>query len=174
MTSSINSRDRRAFLFGLSVTAALALGVIETRAKAAMSGSEIMAGAKATLDKIYAARPDLAALGARAAGVLATPGILEAGVLLRGAYGEGVLLVDGEAESFWSYGATTVGARGRAKPSRMALFFKTEAALDAFRQRGRVALDSAFELGIVAVTVARDGALVDGAPLGGRYSRINP
>lgn len=88
-----------------------------------------------------------------AAAVLIIPNVTKASAIVGGAYGEGALLIDGAVNSYWSYGAASIGFQIGAQQTRQALFFMTDKALDDFLAA------KGFEIGADAeITVLDDGA----------------
>ena len=153
-TPTITRRDalRR---FGAGGAAAVAATSLTTPALAD-TAAEINAGVNAALPELYAAYPGSEGIAQRAAGALVIPRIVKAGFFVGGAYGEGALIVQGQTESYWSYGAASFGLQFGAQKTRQVLFFMTQEALDKFRT------STGFEIGVDAeVTLVDSGVGVE-------------
>lgn len=181
--------SRRAAVLGLAAGAgAAALGAAPA-ARAATAG-EINAGVTASLNELFAVQPGARGLYDKAIGVLIIPQVIKAGFIVGGAYGEGALLLRGRTDSYWSYGAASIGFQAGGQSTRQALFFMTQTALDQFLR------DDGFEVGadaeitlittglevavdstearspIIAFVFGRKGLLGGASLQGGKYSRI--
>lgn len=141
--------------------------------------------------ELVAVLPEARKLFDEAEAVLIIPKVTKAGVVVGGAYGEGALQVGGVTDSYWSYGAASLGYQIGVQQTRQAMFFMTDAALSGFLA------DNGFELGadaevtlindgaelsvdttkntkpIIVVVYGRDGLLAGASVQGGKYSRID-
>jgi lipid-binding SYLF domain-containing protein len=70
----------------------------------------------------------------QAAGVLIFPDIVEMGFGVGGEFGEGLLLVDGEAVDYYATAGETYGMAPESEYKAEVIFFMTESALDDFRK----------------------------------------
>lgn len=70
----------------------------------------------------------------RAAGVLVFPDIVEMGFGVGGEFGEGLLLVDGEAVDYYATAGKVYGMAPESEYKAEVIFFMTESALDDFRK----------------------------------------
>lgn len=104
---------------GLSLPALLAAG----------TATEIQRDATAALDKLYDRSPGARALAEQAAAILVFPGIIQAGLLIGGQYGEGALLRDGQWVSYYSTAGASYGLQAGAQSYGYALFLMTPAAI---------------------------------------------
>ncbi len=82
----------------------------------AASKKEINAKAKQALAAIYKSIPETKKIGEKAKGTLIFPSICKAGLIIGGAFGEGVMRVDGKIDSYYtstsaSYGLQIGGTR---------------------------------------------------------------
>jgi len=75
----------------------------------ASSAEEINDAANATLHRFVEANPSAEELGRKAAGVLVFPSAAKAGMLLGGQYGEGVLIVRGNAAGYYNIISASLG-----------------------------------------------------------------
>jgi len=73
------------------------------------SAEEINDAANATLHKFVEANPSAEELGRKAADVLVFPSVVKAGMLLGGQYGEGVLIVRGNAAGYYNIISASLG-----------------------------------------------------------------
>ncbi len=95
---------------------------INARTKEALQGFEIESPAGAELLE-------------KAVGMLVFPDIVKMGFGVGGEYGEGVLLVDGKPEAYYSTAAGSIGWQLGMQFKATIIAFMTEAALDDFRNR---------------------------------------
>lgn len=100
---------------------------------AATPATEIDTGAKNALQSCYANVAGCKSVGQKADGILVFPKITSAAAGIGGAYGEGVLLVDGKPVAHYSLTAGTVGLQFGAQEFSQVLMFMTPAALADFR-----------------------------------------
>ena len=75
----------------------------------ASSAEEINDAANATLHRFVEKNPSAEELGRKAAGVLVFPSVVKAGMLLGGQYGEGVLIVRGNAAGYYNIISASLG-----------------------------------------------------------------
>ena len=73
------------------------------------SAEEINDAANATLHRFVEANPSAEELDRKAAGVLVFPSVVKAGMLLGGQYGEGVLIVRGNAAGYYNIISASLG-----------------------------------------------------------------
>lgn len=128
----------------------------------ATSGSVSSAGAidenvNQAIAQMYRVLPYSRDIASRAQGALVMPGVLKAGFIVGGAYGEGALRManDGyrQSSAYYSFGAGSVGFQAGAQKTAHALFFMTPNALAQFR-RGR-----GFEVGADAEVTLIDAGV---------------
>ena len=101
----------------------------------AFSGSkaELDAEIKVALDELYKFSPAAQELSKKAKGILVFPGIIKAGLVFGGAYGEGALIVGGNKVQYYNNVAGSVGFQiGVEKRSEVYIFLE-DAALKEFR-----------------------------------------
>ncbi len=108
------------------------------------TGTEIEAEVRASRDLLLQTVPGAEALNSRAAGLLIIPEILEGGLFLSGAYGEGGLLIGDALTDYVSMSAAAFGLQIGAQKYSQALFFMTQEALRDFR------VTDGWELGVDA------------------------
>jgi lipid-binding SYLF domain-containing protein len=88
---------------------AVVLGWVGSNSVWAKSAEEIDAEAKQALDTLYSESSAAKELGAKADGVLVFPSITKGGLIVGGEYGEGVLLVDGNSQGYYSSASGSIG-----------------------------------------------------------------
>lgn len=134
---------------------ALALGLVahQPRIALAASGPELVAAAESALQKLYAETPTARTHADKAAGILVFPKITKAGLVVGGAGGDGVLMIDEKPAGFYSLTAGSIGLQAGYEEFSSAMMFMTEEALTKFRA------SSGWEAGVDAgVTVIDKGA----------------
>lgn len=89
-------------------------------------------GAARTLATLYAAVPGARDLERKASGTLVFPRILEAGLVIGGEHGRGVLRVRGRPDSFYDITGLSVGWQAGAQSKALVIMFLTPAALNKF------------------------------------------
>lgn len=123
---------RRGFALGAlaaaGVTAACGNGI------GTNNGAVIDARADATLQQMYRQYPNTRTLANKASGMLVMPLVTEAGFMLGGAYGRGVLRIDGASVDYYSAIKGNAGLQLGAQQHSHVLFFMTPKALAEFRR----------------------------------------
>jgi lipid-binding SYLF domain-containing protein len=145
-------RQRHAVRF-LAILA-LAIGLTpHPRAAFAASAAELNAAAETALQKLYAETPAARSYGDKAKGILVFPKITKAGLVVGGAGGDGVLMIDGKPAGYYSSAAGSIGLQAGYEEFSTAMMFMTDEALTKFRD------SSGWEVGVDAgVTVIDKGA----------------
>lgn len=95
----------------------------------AATAAEIRRDASAALGKLYARTPKAKELADRAKGVLVFPGVVKAGFMVGGLFGEGVLFKDGKAVAYYNTVAVSYGFQAGAQKYGYAMLFMNDAAL---------------------------------------------
>ncbi len=134
------------------------LAVVATpHAGEASSAAEINDAANATLHRFVEQNPSAQELGRKAAGVLVFPSVLKAGLGLGGGYGEGVLIVHGNAAGYYNLISASFGFQLGAQSQAIIIMFLTEKALTQFEDAygWKVGIDGS----IVIVTLGAGGAI---------------
>lgn len=122
------SGSQRALVAVLAASA-LALFGAGQRAAHADSANEIDEHVDVVLEKLFSEQPAAAALAHGAAGILVFPGVVKAGFVFGGQYGEGALRVNGLTEGYYSSVAASYGLQAGVQKFGYALFFMSESAL---------------------------------------------
>ncbi len=121
----------------------------------ASSAGEINDAANAMLHRFVEQNLSAQELGRKAAGVLVFPSVLKAGIGLGGAYGEGVLIVHGNAAGYYSIISASLGFQLGVQSQSVIIMFMTEDALAKFENAygWKVGIDGS----IVIVTLGAGG-----------------
>lgn len=181
---------RRAALAGAGALVAAATGPA-----LADSAAEIDARCNLALGRMYGKFPDTVDLAARSRAILIMPEVLEGGLIVSGAYGEGALRLNegGRFErtaEYYSFASASIGLLAGVQSSTHALFFLTDEALARFRRQDgwEIGVDAEVtfpDAGLIAelnttsapspvvgVVFDQDGFLAGIGLEGGKYSRI--
>ena len=113
-------------------------------------GSIINRDAEIALQNLFEIDPDTISIYKNAPATLIIPRITKAGVVLGGAYGEGVLRINEAPVDYYSLASASYGFQIGAKQYSNIIFFMTEEALQKFRVK------DGWELGADAEVVFRD------------------
>ncbi|MFI4928146.1 MAG: YSC84-related protein [Burkholderiales bacterium] len=92
----------------------------------------VEAGASSTMATLYQAVPGARDLERKAVATLVFPRILEAGLVVGGEHGRGVLHARGRPDSFYDISGLSVGWQAGAQSKAMVFMFLTPQALDKF------------------------------------------
>ncbi|MAP00308.1 MAG: twin-arginine translocation pathway signal [Rhodobacteraceae bacterium] len=113
-------------------------------------GSIINRDAEIALQNLFEIDPDTISIYKNAPATLIIPRITKAGVVLGGAYGEGVLRINEAPVDYYSLASASYGFQIGAQQYSNIIFFMTEEALQKFRVK------DGWELGADAEVVFRD------------------
>ena len=113
-------------------------------------GSIINRDAEIALQNLFEIDPDTISIYKNAPATLIIPRITKAGVVLGGAYGEGVLRINEAPIDYYSLASASYGFQVGAQQYSNIIFFMTEEALQKFRVK------DGWELGADAEVVFRD------------------
>lgn len=183
---------RRRFIGRAAAAATVAVGGLaaEGATAAAKTAAEIDRGVTDALADLFRTVPDSRRIARDAFGALVIPDVLKAGFIVAGSYGEGALVVDERIVSYWSYTAGSIGFQAGGQRTRVALFFMSEAALEAFRRSDGVDMGVDAEItvidggrsarldsyrgrsDVVAFVFGRAGLLGGASYSGGKYQRL--
>jgi lipid-binding SYLF domain-containing protein len=95
---------------------------------------EINESVDAGLAHLYDTAPGSRAVADQAKGILVFPSVFQAGLLVGGEYGRGVLRVNGVTERYYNIAAGSVGWQIGAQSKGIIIMFMTDDALNRFRQ----------------------------------------
>ena len=113
-------------------------------------GSIINRDAELALQHLFEIDPDTIGIYKNASGTIIIPRITKAGIILGGAYGEGVLRINEAPVDYYSLASASYGIQIGAQQYSNIIFFMTEEALQKFRVK------DGWELGADAEVVFRD------------------
>jgi lipid-binding SYLF domain-containing protein len=103
------------------------------KADSVTANDQIEANVDATLSRLYEAAPSSRQLVERAAGVLVFPSVLNAGLIVGGEHGKGVLRVHGRTVEQYSQTGASIGLQAGAQTRAEILLFMTPDSLAHFR-----------------------------------------
>ena len=112
-----------------------ALFIVVTVPHVAKAGSarEINDAANATLHRFVEQNPNAEELARKAAGALVFPSVIKAGMLVGGQYGEGVLIVHGNAAGYYNIISASLGVQLGIQSLSIIIVFITDRALADFQ-----------------------------------------
>jgi lipid-binding SYLF domain-containing protein len=124
----------------------------------AKTANEIEASVNACLDRFYQQVKGGKELAAKAKGVLVMPGVIKAGFIVGGEYGEGALRIGGKTVSYYNLASGSVGFQIGGEAKDFVILFMTDAGLKQFQASNgwEVGLD-----GNVALVTIGGGERVD-------------
>lgn len=183
------------------LAAAAALGVAATVSLPATGRAEsrdvIETRVRAAMDEMYRTVPGARELAGRARAVLVMPHVIKGGFILGGSYGEGALMMNGQAgltgpaSAYYSVASASLGLQAGVQKSSHALFFMTEESLERFRRADGWEIGADAEVTfpdkgvnmqanstlmnkpVVGVVFGQDGLLLGASLEGAKYSAIN-
>ena len=126
MKTSIYSLARRTLLTCLAL-------VMFPLAVNAASKEEIDANVEEALAKFSEESPAGKRMAERAVGMIVFPKVIKAGIGIRGEYGEGALIVNGQTIDYYSTAAASIGFQLGAQVKSQIIMFMTDEALSTFR-----------------------------------------
>jgi len=135
------------FVFGAFLTLAASHSISAEKGSGA---SKLESDGKAALNQLYAKVPAAKALGSKAIAILVFPSITKAGLGIGGQYGEGTLLKNGAADSYYKTTGASFGLQAGAQEYGYAMFFMNAKALQEFSSA------SGFEVGVGPSVVVMD------------------
>ena len=95
----------------------------------AASAAEINRDVKIALEKLYAKSSSAKTLGEKAKGILVFPGIIKAGFMVGGQFGEGALLRGGKTVAYYNTLSASYGLQIGVQKYGYALFFMSDSAM---------------------------------------------
>jgi len=116
----------------------------------AASAAELHRESQAALKALYAKAPAARELAKKAKGILVFPGIVKAGLIVGGQYGEGVLYKGGKVAGYYNTTGASYGLQAGAQKYGYALFFMTDSGL------AYLAKSDGFEVGVGPSVVVMD------------------
>lgn len=140
-----------------AVLAVTAVSAFAPQTALAASAAELNREAQAALTALYAKAPAATELAKKAKGILVFPGIVKAGLVVGGQYGEGVLYKGGKVAGYYNTAGASYGLQIGAQKYGYALFFMSDAAL------AYLAKSDGFEIGVGPSVVVMDEGLAKSA-----------
>ncbi len=176
---------RRGFLMAGSATlaACTAVGINKSRGRIDLDADRARA-------ELFRTVPGSRQLAERAAGMLIIPEITEAGLIVGGAYGEGVLMIGEAKVDYFSFTAASFGLQVGVQKYGHALFFMTQETLAGFRYSDgwQLGVDAQYttaedaaaigvstttiNLPVIALVFGQQGLIVGATLEGAKYSRL--
>jgi lipid-binding SYLF domain-containing protein len=187
--TSVRSLSRRFAMAAIAMATVFSLAA-PMKADAAPR-PDLDADVQVAISELTAMQPEVASLFDQAEAVLVIPEVIKAGLVVGGAYGEGALIKNGATDSYWSYGAASIGYQLGAQKTRQAMFFMTPTALSEFEANNgfeigadaevtvleagaEVAVDTTKQLQpIIVIVYGREGLLGGVSLQGGKYTRLD-
>ncbi len=111
----------------------LALFLAAPPPAAAKSAGEIQAAVQACLERFYKQVNGARELARQAKGILVLPGVVKAGFIIGGEYGEGALRVGGKTAGYYRLASGSIGLQIGGQAKDIVILFMTEEALRGFR-----------------------------------------
>ena len=99
----------------------------------AKTAKEIDASVNACLDRFYKQVKDGKEIAGKAKGVLVMPGVIKAGLIVGGEYGEGALSVAGKKVSYYNLASGSVGLQIGGEAKDIIILFMTDDVLKKFQ-----------------------------------------
>jgi lipid-binding SYLF domain-containing protein len=99
----------------------------------AKTAKEINASVNACLERFYKQVKGGKEMAGKAAGVLVMPGVIKAGFIVGGEYGEGALRIGGKTVSYYNLASGSIGFQIGGEAKDFVILFMTEDALKQFR-----------------------------------------
>jgi lipid-binding SYLF domain-containing protein len=158
----------------------------------AETGQDIDASVYASLDRFYHQIKGGREMVAMAEGVLVMPGVVKAGFIIGGEYGEGALRVGGKTVSYYNLASGSVGLQIGGEARDLVILFMTDEALKQFQNSkgweigldGNVALANfgggervdfiTMNNPIIGFVFDVKGLMADISLKGAKFTKINP
>ena len=176
----------------LVVAAVMIAGAVASEVAWAKTAKEINSNVNACLDRFYRQVPGSKEMAAKAKGVLVLPGVIKAGLIVGGEYGEGAMRVDKKSVGYYNIVSGSIGLQIGAEDKDIVILFMTDEALEKFKNtRGweagvdanvavatmgagnRVDFTKMYDP-IVAFVFDVKGAMADISLKGAKITKINP
>lgn len=139
---------------------------------------------KKAILKIKAADPGIQRFFDRSVGYAVFPGVGKVGFVVGGAYGRGLVIVDGEVDGYTTMTQATIGLQLGGQKYAQFIFFKDQVALENFKrgnfefgaQVSAVAVtagasaDTSYDSGVAVFTHAAGGLMVEGSVGGQKFT----
>jgi lipid-binding SYLF domain-containing protein len=123
----------------------------------AASAAELDRDARAALKNLVAKVPAAKALEKKAKGILVFPGVIKAGLVIGGQFGEGVLYKGGKVAGYYNTAGGSYGLQAGAQKFGYAMFFMSDSAL------AYLGKSEGFEVGVGPSVVVMDEGMAKSA-----------
>ena len=117
----------------LMVAVALIVGSGWSDPAWAKTAKEINSDVNACLDRFYRQVPGAKEMAAKAKGVLVLPGVIKAGLIVGGEYGQGALRIDKKSVGYYNIVSGSVGLQIGAEDKDIVILFMNDEALQKFK-----------------------------------------
>jgi lipid-binding SYLF domain-containing protein len=117
----------------LLVAAVMIVGVGASEVVWAKTAKEINSEVNACLDRLYRQVPGSKELSAKAKGVLVMPGVIKAGLIVGGEYGQGAMRIDKKTAGYYNIVSASIGLQIGAEDKDIVILFMTDEAMDKFK-----------------------------------------
>ncbi len=115
------------------IAAVLMMVIADANMAFAKTAKEVDASVNACLDRFYQQVKDGKEIAGKAKGVLVLPGVIKAGLIVGGEYGEGSLRVAGKTVSYYNLAAGSVGFQIGGEAKDIIIMFMTDVVLKKFQ-----------------------------------------
>lgn len=145
--------NRRGLLIAL--TSVMILGLVAC-STTDTERADIDARAKVALDNLYAQTPAARSLAEDSAGVLVFPDVTQAGLIVGGQYGTGVMFKDGQPAGHYNITGGSLGLQAGAQSFSQAYFFTTQEALKTFEETKGFEVGAGLDFAVADVGASGD------------------
>jgi lipid-binding SYLF domain-containing protein len=118
--------------------------------------ADIDARAKTALENLYRDSPAARSLAQNSAGVLVFPDVTQAGLMIGGQYGTGVLFKDGKPMGHYNIAGGSLGLQAGAETFSQAYFFTTQEALKTFEEMKGFEVGAGLDFAVADVGASGD------------------
>ena len=122
----------------------------------AQGADDMVAAARAALDSLYRQVPAARSLAETSAGVLVFPDVTQAGLVVGGQYGTGVLFKNGKPAGHYNIAGGSLGLQIGAQTFSQAYFFTTPAALKTFEDTKGFEVGAGLDFAVADVGTSGD------------------
>jgi lipid-binding SYLF domain-containing protein len=120
------------------------------------TGADLERSVDLALQRLYASEPSARALASRATGILVFPGVVRAGFIGGGKFGNGALRQQGKTTGYYNVVAGSYGLQAGMQTYDYTMFFMTPKALDYLRTSGGWEIGTGPTLVVVDAGVANN------------------
>ena len=146
---------RRGLLYGL-MNLLFLVGPVGCTTTTQSERAEIDARAKVALEELYAKTPAARDLAQKSAGVLVFPDVTQAGLMVGGQYGTGVMFKNGQPTGHYNIAGGSFGLQAGAETFSQAYFFTTQEALTTFEEAKGFEVGAGLDFAVADVAASGD------------------